>query len=372
MKKFLLFILITFSFQILAREERYLNRSAHGLLMGDAYTAVADGAFTLFYNPAILARHTGFSFWAINPQVAVTNILEDPEKYNNLGDSPSEIADVLFSDPVYASLGVAPGFKMGRFGLSAILNNNTNMTLYNKVTPMLDIDYRFDKGFIAGYGFPLWGNFNQKSGGGEHLAFGLSVKYIQRESINGTYNLTSPALYNALESGDIDTILDALGQVRGSGWGFDMGLDYAKKSGANGISVGLALTDVYTNLITDSNEDKQEVQAQNLQANLGVAWEFGLAESFGMVLSADYRNIEDSTMEFGKKTRFGVEFKLSPALSVLGGVNSGLYSYGLKFSTGFLTLYGGFYGADIGQKQGQVTSNRAIVYLSLFDFTFDG
>tara|TARA_B100001971_G_scaffold215192_1_gene259872 strand:- start:125224 stop:126342 length:1119 start_codon:yes stop_codon:yes gene_type:complete len=372
MKSILTLTLLLFSINIFSAEERYLNRSAHGLLVGDAYTARADGAFTLFYNPALLARHTGFSFWAINPQVDVTNPLDDPDKYSDLGSSPNEIADVLFSSPIHVGLGAAPGFKMGRFGLSAILNNNSNLTLYNKVTPMLDIDYRFDKGFIMGYAHPLWGNYSTKGGGGEHLAFGLSVKYIQRESIYGTYNLTSPTLYRALESGDIDTILSSLGQVKGSGWGFDMGLDYAKRTGANGISVGLAITDVYTNLITDSNENDAEVQPQYLQANLGVAWEFGLAESFGLVLSADYRNLEDSTKEFSKKTRFGVELKMSPALSLMGGVNSGLYSYGLKFSTGFLTLYGGMYGADVGQKQGQVTSDRAIVYLSLFDFTFDG
>lgn len=367
-----LILLSLFIMSAYSTEERYLNRSPHGLLMGDAYTAVADGAFTLFYNPAILARHTGFSFWAINPSVAVTNVLDDPEKYNNLGNSPNEIAGVLFSDPVYVNLGATPGFKMGNFGLSAIVNYNTNLVLYNKVTPMLDIDYRFDKGFIMGYGMPLWGSFSQKGGGGEHLAFGLSVKYLQRESIYGSYNLTSPTLYNALESGDIDTVLAALGQVRGGGWGFDMGLDYAKKSGPNGFYAGLSIVDVYTNLITNNNDQNREVQPQYLQANLGLAWEFGFAESFGLVLSADYRNIEDTEMEFGKKTRYGLELKLTSALSVMAGVNSGLYSYGLRTNLGFLDIYAGFYGADVGRKLGQVKSNRGIIYLSLFDFTFDG
>lgn len=360
-----------FIFQVFA-SDRYLNRSPRGLLMGDAFTAIADDAFTLFYNPAVLARHTGFSFWSINPTVAGTNVLEDPEKYNDLGSSPNEIADVLFSDPVYVNLGAAPGFKMGHFGLSAILNNTSNLVLYNRVTPMLDIDYRFDKGFIMGYGHPIWGSFSSKGGGGEHLAFGMSVKYLQRESIFGTYNLTSPTLYNALESGEIDQILDALGQVKGSGWGFDMALDYAKKSGANGIYAALSIQDVLTNLSTESNEENAEVQPQNLQANLGVAVELGFADDFGLILSADYRNIEDQDMEFAKKLRLGAEFKFSPAISVLGGVNSGQYSYGMKLNMGIVKVFGGFYGADVGRRIGQVTSNRFLVYASLFDFTFDG
>jgi hypothetical protein len=370
-KLFVITFLSVFISLSFAAEQRYLNRSAHGLLMADAFTAVADDSFSLFYNPALLARHSGFSMWAVNAQVGATNPLKDPDKFNNIGTTPNEIADTLFSEPIHVHLGSAPGFKMGRFGLSAIVNNNSNIVLYNKVTPMLDIDFRFDKGFVMGYAHPLFGNYSYKSGG-EQLAFGMGVKYLQRESIYGTYNLTSPVLYAALESGDPDTILDALGQVKGSGWGFDMGLDYVNKSGPNGFKMGLALLDVYTNLITDNNDFDREVQPQTFKANFGAAWELGLAEDFGLVLSADVRNLEDSSVELTKRTHIGMELKLSPALSALAGTNSGLYSYGIKFSTGFLTVYGGLYDMDIGEKQGQVISNRAIVYLSIFDFTFDG
>lgn len=371
MRKLLFIHSLLFSLSTFALEERYLNRSAHGLLMGDAYTAVADDSFSLFYNPALLARHSGFSMWSINAQVGATNPLKDPDKYNNLGSDPNQIADTLFSEPIHLHLGSNPGFKMGRFGLSAIVNNSSNIILQNKITPMLDIDFRFDKGFIMGYAHPIFGNYSYKSGG-EQLAFGVGVKYLQRESIYGTYNLTSPVLYAALESGDPDTILEALGQVKGSGWGFDLGLDYVKKSGPNGFKMGLALLDVYSGLQTDANDFDREVQTQTLKANFGAAWELGLAEDFGFVLSADVRNLESQSVELTKRTRLGLEVKLSPALSALAGTNSGLYSYGLKVSTGFFQVYAGIYDEDIGEKQGQIVSNRAIVYVSLFDFTFDG
>lgn len=371
MRKFLVLYSILFSLSALALEERYLNRSAHGLLMGDAYTAIADDSFSLFYNPALLARHSGFSMWAINAQVGATNPLKDPDKYNDLGSSPNEIADKLFSEPIHVHLGSNPGFKMGRFGLSAIVNNNSNIILQNKITPMLDIDFRFDKGFIMGYAHPIFGSYSESSGG-KQLAFGVGVKYLQRESIYGTYNLTSPVLYAALESGDPDTILEALGQVKGSGWGFDMGLDYVNKSGPNGFKMGLSFLDVYTRLQTDNNDLEREVQPQNLKVNFGAAWELGLAQDFGLVLSADIRNLESQEVELTKRTRIGMELKLSPAISFLAGTNSGLYSYGMKFSTGFFQVYGGIYDEDIGERQGQVVSNRAIVYVSLFDFTFDG
>ena len=44
----------------------YIMRSPKGLLMGDAYTSYATDEYTLFYNPALMARHSGFSFNPIN------------------------------------------------------------------------------------------------------------------------------------------------------------------------------------------------------------------------------------------------------------------------------------------------------------------
>ena len=151
-----------------------------------------------------------------------------------------------------------------------------------------------------------------------------------------------------------------------------MGLDYINQSGPNGFKMGLAFLDVYTRLQTDNNDLDREVQSQPMQVNFGAAWEFGLSDDFGIVVSSDVRNLEDSTVELTRRVHLGFELKLSPALSILSGTNSGLYSYGIKFNTGFFSVYGGFYDADIGEKQGQIISNRAVIYASLFDFTFDG
>ena len=151
MKKILLFIFIV-SFNSFAEEERYLGRSAKGLLMGDAYTSIADDEFTLFYNPAILARHKGFSFWPINPTISVTNILKDPDQFKETGSTTSAFAEQLSGKPVHIGIGATPSLKMGRFGLTAIVNSQSNFKLMNDYTPMLDIDHRYDKGFIAGYG----------------------------------------------------------------------------------------------------------------------------------------------------------------------------------------------------------------------------
>jgi hypothetical protein len=371
MKK-ILFLIFTFSFSTssFGIEARHLGRSPRGLLMGDAYTAIADDEFTLFYNPAIMARHKGFSFHPLNPSFTVSNLIGDSDRFSDLGDDPSDFADAAFGLPIHLGIDYAPGFKMGRFGLSALVNYNTNFNLQNKVTPVLDVDHRFDRGFIAGYGMPIFGNYSTGSGG-EQLAFGLSLKYIQREAIYGAFNLTGYSLLDALSNSEPDEILNALGKIEGSGWGADIGLDYVNSSGAQTFTMGLALLDIYTLLHTKSNEDDLEVQTQPLIVNFGTSYQATLGAGFDFTLSADIKHLEQQ-MEFTRRLHLGMEIGLSPALSLIAGINGvDNYSYGLKFNTGLINLYFGFYGTEIGEKLGQQDSDRVVIYISLFHFTFD-
>lgn len=359
------FYCILFSASVYAREERYLNRSIPAMLMGDAYTALADDEFTLYYNPAILGRHRGFSFMPINPGITVTNPLEsDIGEFGDIGSEPSDIADALMNKPIHIGLGAAPGFKLGRFGITAIVNNQTSLNVVNSVTPMLDIDHRYDRGFIMGYGIPL-----RISGPGQ-LSLGVSTKYIQRESIFGEYNITSPTLLDAFSSGELDDVLNALGKTKGSGWGFDAGLDYVKQNGPSTFTAGVALLDIYTNLHTDSNEMDREVQPQPMKLNAGAAWKASLGAGFDFTLSADIRNLEQQ-MEFMRRIRLGVAIGFTPAMSVMAGMNSNQYSYGIKLNSGLLGLTIGFFNVDIGETLGQQVSKRAAIYLTLLDFTFD-
>jgi hypothetical protein len=359
MKKIILLTLFIFSFVALSEEGRYLGRSPHGLLMGDAYTAIADDEYTLYYNPAILARHKGFSFWPINPSATVTNILKDPDQFSDTGTTTSDFAEQLSGTPVHIGLNATPGFKMGRFGMTAIVNSQSNFKLMNDYTPMLDIDHRFDKGFIAGYAMPLNGD----------LAVGMSLKYLQRESIYGTYNLIGQTMMDAIAAGEPEKILEGLGQTKGSGWGIDLGFDYVVAAGPNMFTMGLAILDLYTVLHTDSNDLDREVQAQPMQVNFGTSYTLE-AMGFGMKLSGDIRNLE-SQMEFMRRVRLGVELKMSPLISILTGFNARSYSYGIKLDLGIVNTYAGFYEEEIGEKLGQEKSSRGVIYLSLFDFNFD-
>jgi hypothetical protein len=367
----LLFTFILFYGETFAREQTYLARSPRALLMGDAYTAIADDAYTLYYNPALLARHENFSFVPLNPQITVTNALSDTDRFTDLGDTPTAFADAAMDYPIHMGLNMAPGLKMGKFGITAILNYQTNLMLQNQITPMLDVDHRFDKGFIAGFAMPLSGSFSSKSGG-EHFAIGASLKYLQREGIEGTFNLTSTSLMDALSAGEVSDVLGALGQVKGSGWGVDLGADWAKTSGSSTLMASLAILDPYTILHTESNPNDYEVQDQPMQVNLGVGWKLDFGPALDVTVSADLRNIHQQKVgsEYQRDFKFGIDVG-TPVLRVLAGMNSGQYTYGIQTNLGIIDMFLGLYDVEIGERLGQQRSSRALIYFSLFDFTFD-
>lgn len=365
-------IIIPFLFTSLAiaEETRELGRSPIGLLMGGAYTALADDEYTLFYNPAILARHKGFSFNPFNPTFGATNFLKDQDRFSDIGSDPSDFSDAAFNYPAHFDVNITPGFKMEGVGLSAIMDFQLNFHLQNSITPMLEIDHRYDKGFVLGYGRAFKGSYTS-DGGGEHLAWGVSTKFFKRESIYGNYNLTGTSLLGALNNTELSDVLNDLGKIEGQGWGFDAGIDYAKSTGNSSIFLGLALLDIYTILHTKDNDQDLDVQTQPMRVNFGSAWVGKLVKGLEFKLSMDIKHLEKQ-MEFMRRVHLGSEIKLTPALSLYGGVNAiDNYSYGIKLNIGFLKIYTGFYTVEIGEKLSQLESDRFVLYLSMFDFTFD-
>lgn len=364
-------LLFIISLNVYSSEVINLGRSPRGLMMGDAYTALADDAYTLYYNPALLARHNGFTFTPLNPMISVTNVLQDPDRFTNLGDNPSDFAESIMNFPLHVGMNASPGFKMGKFGLTAIVNYNSNLYLQNQIVPMLEIDHRYDRGFIAGFAWPFWGSFDSKKGG-EHFAMGGSLKYIQREGLQGTYHLTSTSLLDAISGGDSGSIIDSLGKVNGQGWGVDIGFDWAKSFGPSNFFVSLAILDPYTKMNTRDNEKNLEVQAQPMQINLSSAWELKIGPIIDLTLSAEVYNIHQKKEgdDYIRDFKMGLEID-TPFFDIFGGMNSGYYSYGIKTNLFLLDIQLGFYDLEIGERLNQIRASRVFLYLSLLDFTFD-
>lgn len=369
MKVFFFFLLFSFSAQAYIAPVGI--RSPKGLLMGDAWTSVANDDFTLFYNPAALARHQrDFTFYPINPSVGGTNILGDMDRFDNLPDTPEGISDVMMNYPVHISTHYVPGFKLFNFGFSFIAAEQADLLLRNKIAPTLNVDYRSDRGFVTGLAIPLTsGRVSGKSVSGQQTTLGFSAKYIKRRGIYNSFALTGTEILDAINNGsEIEDILDRLGMVQGSSWGFDGAFEHMVRNGTEQFVVSLVGLDILNTEFSVPKGSTSEIAPNRQQINLGAAWHHR-SSLLRSTLSLEFRELTQER-ELLERTRLGLELGI-PGISLLGGFNAGYYSYGVSVDAGAMKLTGGFYGLETGGGYRRIQSKRFIIYLSLFDFSFD-
>jgi hypothetical protein len=355
----------------LAFDYPYTMRSPKGLLMGDAFTAVNDDSFTLFYNPASLGRHkSDFTMNPINPQFQGSNVLNDMDRFENFPDEPVGASKVLMDYPVHASAGIAPGFKLFNVGVTFLANESFDVLLRNQSHPMLDLDMRSDRGVMMGVGIPLGtGRINRRTQSGSQTTLGLSGKYLERTGVRDTLALAGPTVLDALSRDELEKILNSLGRVKGIGYGFDAGIEHVVRRGNSQFIMGLSALDITgTKFKEEKSENNIQVSDIRDQINFGIAagqdYKF-----FHYILSADVRALNEE-MDFGKRLRIGGEIGI-PGISLLAGMNSGYYSYGAMLDLAFMKLSAGFYDMELGSSYKQIKSRRFVIYLSLFDFSFD-
>lgn len=369
----LLFIvaLLMMTSKVEAFDNPYYMRSPTGLLMGDAFTAVNDDEFTLFYNPASLGRHKrDFTINPLNPQLNGSNVLNDMDRFSDFPNEPVGASEVLMDYPAHASVGIAPGFKLFNVGVTFLANDSYDVLLRNRAHPMMDLDLRSDRGVLIGVGIPLGpSRLNSKSMSGSQTSLGIGMKYIERTGVRDTLALGGPTVLESLDQDELEKILKTLGRVKGIGYGFDAGLEHVRRSGSSQFVFSLAALDITgTDFTEASNENNLEVADTRDQINLGMAagQDFKL---FHYVFSADIRALNEE-MDFGKRLRFGAQVGI-PGLKLMGGINSGYYSYGATVDLALMKLTAGFYDVELGSKYKQTKSKRFVIYLSLFDFSFD-
>lgn len=369
--KWLLFFAIFIMSKAHAFDYPYTMRSPKALLMGDAFTAVNDDEFTLFYNPASLARHKAdLTMYPFNPQFHGSNVLNDMDRFKDFPNEPVGASKVLMNYPAHASAGIAPGFKIFNVGVSFMANESFDALLRNPSHPMLDLDLKSDRGVMMGVGIPIGpGRLSKKSQSGSQTTLGLGGKYIERTGVRDTLALSGPTVLESLDQDKLDKLLKSLGRVKGIGYGFDAGLEHVVRSGNSQYIFGLSALDITgTKFKEQYNSDKLQVSDIRDQVNLGMAagQNFSL---FHYILSADVRGLNEQ-IDFGKRLRLGAEVGI-PGVKLLAGMNSGYYSYGAMLDLNFMKVTTGFYDVELGSKYKQIKSRRFVIYLSLFDFSFD-
>lgn len=343
--------------------------SAKGILLGDAYTAVADDEFTMFYNPATLARHRGFSLFPLNPMLSAVNVLNDKDRFKDFPEEPVDIYNRIAEYPINMGISYAPGFKLGNFALSVILNNQNNAILLNKVSPKLHLDRRYDRGFAIGYGLPIMGGLSSK-GNGTQVSIGASLKYIKREGVSDSFSLTSPTMLDIIDAGDINEILEKLGRAKGQGFAGNFGIEFLHQNRGTSFSVGLSFLDAFSKITADENPENVSFREDEMQMHLGLGVGQKFVGGIQYRFSLDIQNLNDQDLDFTSRLRMGLEFGIEN-FKVLVGRNGENLSYGVAMDLFLFGLYAGLYEVEPVKGLSELKSKQGLIYLSLFDFTFD-
>ncbi len=367
----LIFILI-FCASLEAGEFRYLMRSPRGLLMGDAFTAAADDNYTLFYNPAALGQNDELQIYPLNGNFGLTNILDDMDRFENFPTGATAIASRVMDYPLYTNLGTTPGLKIGGFGISLFANSTASVALRNQTHPFLDIDYRYDRGFIMGYAHSFGSGGKRVKGrltAGQRLSIGASFKHITREGMDESFSFFGPELLNAVNGAEgYSEIRRRLGYSIGKGYGFDAGAEYGLAFSNVHVTTGFSVLDIGDTRFKRT-EGFKKLPRQKMAMNWGAAFrqDFLL---FDYSLTMDVHPINVEHIDNMSKLHFGAEVGL-PLLRFYGGINGGYLSYGGKIRLWPVSITAGFYGVEVGSRYKDQKSSRAIFMIELFDIDVD-
>lgn len=337
------------------------TRPAKAFLMGDAFSSIAEGSYAIFYNPALLRRNKGLSFHPINTTLMIPNALAKADDFDNIGSDPNDLFELVSDFPLRIGYSFAPGFQFGGFGFSAIVDNDSTLKVLNQVNPVLDLNYKDDRGFAMGYAFAI----------DSKLSFGTSLKYIKRESIDQSFSLTSTTMLDILNGGDINEILNNLGKVNSHGWSIDAGLDYVNKKGAATFMSGVVVKDFYNTISADKSDEQLRPIKQKMTVNLSSAMRVDFASLLGLTFSVDYKNLLDQEKTIIDKFHLGTELQFTNALSLLAGYNARAISYGTRLNLGLIDFYVGFSEERLGERIDQGKASGIVIYLSLLDFKFE-
>jgi hypothetical protein len=338
----------------------YIKRSPRGLLLGDAYVARALDDHILFYNAASLARSDTVSASIINMSFGSNDIIADKDRFDDVADTPRGVVNQYLNYPVHIEAGTVPGIQIFNFAFSLIYDAEVNAIVSNAVNPVLDLNYRYDSGFIFGTGFPI-----AKSGCGK-VAVGGAAKYIKRTGIDDRFSIVGTRVLDALNNHDeAKDVLRDLGAHTDKTWGFDFSTEYSCKKKMSEFTVAASFLDVYTKF--DVPEDKT-LPEQPMTANFGLGYKFDLG-ILTTQFSADIAPV-NAGLPVSQMFHLGLEVG-TPILSVLTGYGPGGFSYGAEVDFLFFRLIGGFYYKTFGPSKDPISQRSAIIYLSLLDFSLD-
>jgi hypothetical protein len=321
--------------------------SVRALGMGNAFTAVAEEGDALFYNPGSLCQVSGFHWTMMDPYAGV-NGPQALDVVNSMTQSGSSFVDKfnnLFGKSIWVGAGAKTSFVLPCMGIAAYGQGNASMSIANPAYPQIMLAYNVDYGVALGGGLPLIPGF---------VSLGLTARRVNRTGTNLPIGAVTLAQLNT------DAIAAQL-KRRGTGYALDVGLSATIPSP---VKPTLAFT-VRNAGLTTFNHEEGPGAPPAAEPDMAIGASLSI-DSLIMTItpSIDYRYIDRTDIQNGKKLHLGLEFDL-PLLTLRTGYYQGYYTAGVGLDMGVLALDAATYGVELGEYPGQLEDRRYVAQMTI-------
>tara|TARA_B110001454_G_C12723326_1_gene436677 strand:+ start:33687 stop:34793 length:1107 start_codon:yes stop_codon:yes gene_type:complete len=320
------------------------NRPVRALGMGGVYLNFVKDTDAPTINPAALGYVSGIAVEVANIGLGI-NGLDTIKTYQDSG-SVSTVSDYdkFFGKKIRLGGNGRISAIMPNFGVSIYDDAQVSLILRNTAFPNIDMSFFNDYGLVVAGAFPI----------APLTSLGVAFKRINRWGGYQTVGLStiaqgnSAALQNEFEN-------------KGVGYGGDLAL-MTKIPGRLSPSFSVVWQDVGSTAFTKTTgNDAPPRIKDNLQAGAGL-----ILDLPGIDLSAgfEYRHINDTGVQIGKKLHTGFELSL-PLIDLRVGSSQGYPTMGAGFSFLFLNVDAAMFKTEAGEYPGQTPEDQILLSLSI-------
>lgn len=324
--------------------------SVRALGMGNAYTAVVKDKDSLFYNPAGLAKVQGFNFTLLGLKVGadgsdIVQTVQEGQKSDKYADTLRK----LYGKNIWVGFGGLSAITIPGFGVAAYDHGEVAANLTNPAFPNLNFRYINDYGFSGGIAIDVLPTVH----------IGVVGSRITRSG--GSFPIGVSTLATLSDE-------DLKSQINNSGTGY---------AGTLGLIMGIPtpanprVSFVYKNAgVTSFTRDAGTRAPPPIDSELIAGFAFNVPlPLIDITTSVDYKYINQTDEQIGKKIHFGMEIAL-PIFAVRGGFNQGYYTAGAGIDLPFVKVDAATYGVELGEYPGQKEDRRYILSATI-EFNFD-
>ena len=332
LKKGLLFSILLSS-TTYGYQEVYEFHNIRQKAMGGTHVSTAKNSTTFYQNPAYLQLEKKFKISI--PKIAVgfnTDIINNLDDINTLSSSTEDISKQI---EVLKSLVPLKGAFSGNiqpvltftkkgFGLTTTVESKVGFDLKQKTAPKLQAEGSINTNYQLGFGHTI--NYLDKE-----IHIGVSTKYISRAIL---YDAQNGNNIFELDQVEIIKAFNGLSEFEADsytikGFGVDLGTLYQYETKYGNAMAGITVKNILSslsgsqNITTGNTTESYDVNTKdNLVVSIGNNIIYKIPYLGKLEIATDY-NLIAPTQSFFKRIHLGAEKKVTPILSLRGGINQG-------------------------------------------------